>query len=158
MSRATGLSRTTIKVGLKELAQGADGKTGPTSSSPRIRRLGGGRKTITENDPKVIDDLELLISHEVMVQLIGSTTTKKGLKIKARLDKSDYPKGKKLSHNSVAIQSRKTVSDATRRIQSVCLRTGTWHSTKSFFKTPRATGSRNRTIFEPFIIAIITNT
>jgi len=36
-----------------------------------------------------------LISHEVTVQLIGSTTTKKGLKIEARLDKNNYPEGKR---------------------------------------------------------------
>ena len=38
-----------------------------------------------------------LISHEVMVQLIGSTTTSKGLTIKAQVDKNTYPKGKKIS-------------------------------------------------------------
>lgn len=62
VSRATGLSRTTIKVGLKELSEGSDEKAEQTSASSRIRRSGGGRKAITQNDPKVIDDLELLIT------------------------------------------------------------------------------------------------
>jgi transposase len=38
-----------------------------------------------------------LISHEVVVQLIGSTSTKKGLKIRAELDKGNYQTGKKIS-------------------------------------------------------------
>lgn len=61
VSRATGLSRTTIKAGLKELAEGSEEKPEQAPSS-RIRRCGGGRKTIVENDPTVIDDLELLIA------------------------------------------------------------------------------------------------
>lgn len=38
-----------------------------------------------------------LISHEVIISLIGSTTTKQGLKIGACLDKNYYPKGVKVS-------------------------------------------------------------
>ena len=38
-----------------------------------------------------------LVSHEVMVNLIGNTTTKKGLKIKAELDKGRYKTGIKVS-------------------------------------------------------------
>ena len=61
VSRATGLSRTTIKVGLKELAEGSNEKAESNSFSSGIRRSGGGRKKIADNAPKVIDDLELLI-------------------------------------------------------------------------------------------------
>lgn len=43
-----------------------------------------------------------LISHEVMVNLIGSTTTRKGLKIKAQLDKKQYPTGIKVSNKELA--------------------------------------------------------
>jgi hypothetical protein len=43
-----------------------------------------------------------LISHEVVVQLIGATRTKKGLKIQAELDKSSYPTGKKISDEQMA--------------------------------------------------------
>jgi transposase len=43
-----------------------------------------------------------LISHEVVVQLIGSTSTKKGLKIKAELDKSSYLTGRKISDEQMA--------------------------------------------------------
>lgn len=38
-----------------------------------------------------------LVSHEVIINLIGSTTTKEGLEIKADLDKGIYPKGIKVA-------------------------------------------------------------
>lgn len=38
-----------------------------------------------------------LISHEVIVKLIGSTVTRAGLKIKAQLDEKKYPTGQKVS-------------------------------------------------------------
>lgn len=38
-----------------------------------------------------------LTSHEVVVNLIGSTTTRTGLRVKAKLDRSSYPKGIKYS-------------------------------------------------------------
>ena len=38
-----------------------------------------------------------LRTYETIIQLIGSTTTKSGLKIKATLDKKDYEAGKKIS-------------------------------------------------------------
>ena len=38
-----------------------------------------------------------LTSQEVVVNLIGNTTTQKGLKIKAQLDSNQYPTGKKVS-------------------------------------------------------------
>jgi Rhodopirellula transposase DDE domain len=38
-----------------------------------------------------------LVSYETIVNLIGSTTTKKGLRVKAKLDKRNYEKGKKIS-------------------------------------------------------------
>jgi hypothetical protein len=38
-----------------------------------------------------------LINYETVINLIGSTTTRKGLKIKAILDKKDYKKGIKIS-------------------------------------------------------------
>ena len=34
-----------------------------------------------------------LTSYEVIVQLIGSTTTRTGLKVRAELDQGSYPKG-----------------------------------------------------------------
>ena len=38
-----------------------------------------------------------LVSHEVIVNLIAATTTRKGLKVQAKLDTENYPKGVKIS-------------------------------------------------------------
>src|SRR5262249_26091221 len=43
-----------------------------------------------------------LVSHEVMVNLIGNTTTKKGLKIRAELDHGKYAVGIKVSNKELA--------------------------------------------------------
>ena len=43
-----------------------------------------------------------LISHEVIVNLIAATTTKTGLRVKARLDDSAYPSGLKVSDAEIA--------------------------------------------------------
>ena len=43
-----------------------------------------------------------LVSHEVVIELIGSTTTKAGLKIKANLDKRTYPKGIKVTDEEMS--------------------------------------------------------
>jgi hypothetical protein len=57
---ATGLSQTTIGVGLRELQSPqveADAGTAPQ----RVRRLGGGRKPITSQDRSLLTDLEALV-------------------------------------------------------------------------------------------------
>jgi transposase len=43
-----------------------------------------------------------LISHEVIVNLIASTTTERGLKVRAELDPAVYPAGRKVSEKEVA--------------------------------------------------------
>jgi transposase len=43
-----------------------------------------------------------LISHEVIVNLIASTTTKTGLLVRAKLDTTKYPKGRKISKHEMA--------------------------------------------------------
>ena len=45
-----------------------------------------------------------LTSHEVVVSLIGATTNKRGLKVKAHLDTGSYPKGLKITNAEVAAQ------------------------------------------------------
>jgi hypothetical protein len=45
---------------------------------------------------------EPLVSHEIMVKLIGRTTTSAGLKVKAGLDRCVYPAGKKISDEELA--------------------------------------------------------
>lgn len=60
VSRATGLSRTTIHAGIIELEQR---KTAPASNSGRIkiRHPGGGRKPLIETDPSILNDLNYLV-------------------------------------------------------------------------------------------------
>ena len=55
--RASGLSRKAIANGIREIAEGG-GVTG------RIRRLGSGRKSIVERDPRILVSLDLLIEPE----------------------------------------------------------------------------------------------
>ena len=58
VARATGISRTTILAGVRELkAQEASG----TAPSPGIRRPGGGRKLLVESDPELWDALDALV-------------------------------------------------------------------------------------------------
>jgi Rhodopirellula transposase DDE domain len=44
---------------------------------------------------------EPLVSYETVVNLIGSTRTKKGLRVKAKLDKKQYETGKKISDDEM---------------------------------------------------------
>src|SRR5215469_12927459 len=57
VSRATGLSRKVIQLGIKELTG-----TVPSAAPGRIRRPGGGRKQTVETDQSVRTDLERLVS------------------------------------------------------------------------------------------------
>jgi len=43
-----------------------------------------------------------LASHEVIVDLIGATTTRTGLKVQAELDRGTYPTGVKVSDAKLA--------------------------------------------------------
>ncbi len=54
VSKATGLAESTIRLGRQELRQ--DHKT-----PGRIRKPGGGRRMITEHDPELLKELELLV-------------------------------------------------------------------------------------------------
>ena len=58
VTRATGLSRNTIARGMAELA-GPDEL--PLPSPTRSRQSGGGRKSVIETDPTVLQDLEILV-------------------------------------------------------------------------------------------------
>jgi len=55
---ATGLSRTTITTAMKELDKLIKGKK---IEIKKIRRRGGGRKTLIEKNPTVTQDLEILL-------------------------------------------------------------------------------------------------
>ncbi|MDK1039837.1 MAG: ISAzo13 family transposase, partial [Actinomycetota bacterium] len=55
VERATGVSRSTISRGLREL------ESGEILGPERTRRRGGGRKRATEKDPTLLPDLESLV-------------------------------------------------------------------------------------------------
>jgi transposase len=63
VAKAVGVSRTTVYAGLAELEQGgaarADGV--PASGKPRVRAVGGGRKTLASVNPTLQRDLDALI-------------------------------------------------------------------------------------------------
>jgi hypothetical protein len=59
VSRATGMSRTTIHAGIGLLSQPNGAKT--EDESLRIREVGGGRKLLEEQDPMLLTDLESLV-------------------------------------------------------------------------------------------------
>jgi hypothetical protein len=54
LTRITGLARSTIDRGLRELA----GTAADEAASGRVRRAGGGRKKLTETDPTLLADLQ----------------------------------------------------------------------------------------------------
>ena len=54
VARASGVSRPTIRQGLREL-------TGSVAPPERVRRVGGGRKALAERDPALLTDLEALV-------------------------------------------------------------------------------------------------
>ena len=59
VAAATGISRTTIHAGLKELA--ANEAAGAPLDSGRLRRPGAGRKPLTAGDPNLAQALERLL-------------------------------------------------------------------------------------------------
>lgn len=64
-----------------------------------------------------------LTNHEIVVNLIGNTTTREGLSIQAELDENKYPKGKKVSDeevNSVKICRAKFHGEWNYKIEPNC--------------------------------------
>ena len=55
VSNATGISRVTISKGKKEIKQGT------RSESERVRKKGGGRKSLKESHPEIIEELDIMI-------------------------------------------------------------------------------------------------
>jgi len=58
VARATGLSRPTIMAGLRELELSSKSRA---VAAARVRSRGGGRRTVTQSDPGLLDALEQLI-------------------------------------------------------------------------------------------------
>lgn len=60
VAKATGLSRATIQVGVKEVQQMLQSRGAPKSTD-RVRRPGAGRKPLEENDATLIRDLDAMV-------------------------------------------------------------------------------------------------
>jgi hypothetical protein len=61
VARASGLSRTTIYAGLRELEAPTPRHGGRAGGSGRIRARGGGRKKLTVKDPTLLGDLDAVV-------------------------------------------------------------------------------------------------
>lgn len=57
VAKATGISRTTILAGVREL----EAQQGVQTESPGVRRSGGGRKPLVETDPELSDALDAMV-------------------------------------------------------------------------------------------------
>jgi hypothetical protein len=91
-SRLTGLNRATIYKGIKEIQSGE-------IADDRIRKSGGGRKSLTENNPNLIKELESLIEPYTIGDPISPLRwTSKSLR---QLAAALLKKGFKISHRVV---------------------------------------------------------
>ena len=92
VSRATGLSRTTIRVGARELARPARQRA---VEARRVRRSGGGRRRLTEMDPGLLEALEALIEPTTRGDPESPLrwTCKSIRRLAAELSRQDHPVG-----------------------------------------------------------------
>ena len=92
VSRVTRIAASTIGRGLKEL-------DAPSPAPGRVRRPGGGRKSLSEEDPGLLDDLNALIDPDVRGDPMSPLrwTCKSLRRLAAELDKL----GHKISHTVV---------------------------------------------------------
>jgi hypothetical protein len=112
VSRATGVSRTTIHAGMAELQRPAAAPAG----AGRVRHSGGGRKRVTEKDPGLREALNRLVDPvtrgdpESFLRWTSKSTTK----LARELTKSGHPVSQRtvcdlLAHEGYSLQSvRKT--------------------------------------------------
>src|SRR6266511_692692 len=61
VARATGMMRKRVAAGLRELEQIAQDPLAGDRPRSRIRRPGGGRKPLTQQDPSLLSDLDALV-------------------------------------------------------------------------------------------------
>src|SRR5271170_3677460 len=93
VSRVTRIAASTIGRGLKDIEA-------PDSLTPgRVRRLGGGRKSLTETDPRLLDDLNALVEPDARGDPMSSLrwTCKSLRRLAAELNKL----GHQISHTVV---------------------------------------------------------
>jgi hypothetical protein len=94
VARASGISRKTVAAGVAELEAGEEPLQG------RVRREGGGRKTLTETDPGLLEALDALVEPQTrgdpMTRLRWTTRSTRNLAGELRRQ------GHRASHHSVA--------------------------------------------------------
>jgi hypothetical protein len=90
VARATGLSRPTIRVGLKELKLSANDRA---VAAARVRSAGGGRRRLTESDPGLLAALEHLIEPATRGDPMSPLrwTCKSTTKLAAELTRMHHP-------------------------------------------------------------------
>jgi hypothetical protein len=89
VAMATGMSRNTVRAGIKELKERE--KTGV--ASPRIRRRGGGGKPLVQTDPGIVQALEELVAPETRGDPMSPLrwTLKSTSRLAAELTRRDHP-------------------------------------------------------------------
>ncbi len=97
VARATGLSERTIRRGQRELRRPA---SSVAVASRRVRRSGGGRKRLVDEDPRVVGALEALV--EPTARGDPRTPLRWTCKSTRRLAKELTRQGHRLSHTKVA--------------------------------------------------------
>lgn len=90
VARATGLSRPTIMVGLGELELSSKSRT---LAAARVRRQGGGRRTLAQSDPGLLEALERLIEPATRGDPMSALrwTCKSTAKLAEELTRQNHP-------------------------------------------------------------------
>jgi Rhodopirellula transposase DDE domain len=90
VARATGISRSTIHAGIKELIEREKTGVAPTA---RIRRPGGGGKPLVQTDPTIVEALEELVEPHTRGDPVSPLrwTLKSTSKLAAELTSRDHP-------------------------------------------------------------------
>ncbi len=116
VAEATGLSQTTIRAGLKELDSPSPSAS-PQAASERLRRAGGGRKSLVDHDPPLLNALEALVDPVTRGDPMGPLrwTCKSAARLATELQHQGYRVSERsinrlLHHLGYSLQSnRKTV-------------------------------------------------
>lgn len=108
ISKITGMSRSTIRKGIKEI------KSGKLERPARLRKKGGGRKKIKDKNPQVMKDLETIMEDITggnpmsAVKWTSKSTYKIAEKLTAKGHKiSEDTVGRLLKENNYSLQSNK---------------------------------------------------
>ncbi len=89
VAKATGMSRTTVRVGLKELESGDP----LVKSTGRLRSPGGGRKSLTKHDPKLVEALKNELEPDTRGDPMEPLqwTSKSAARLSERLEEVGHP-------------------------------------------------------------------